>query len=137
MFDSMYFEKKAKVDKNGRLLVPYDTGVTPDVKIAVASFENYYGLYLLERIDALVDKLNEAKLKVSAEEKENILNDLHFIFNAIKMISETDSQRRITMPSELTAKPVILQGRKDYIALFTEEGYEEFKKGLKPSTILK
>lgn len=137
MFDSMYFEKQVKVDKNSRILLPRETGVQKGAKLVIADLDYYYGIYLLERIDALVDRLSNEKITASSKRRAEILNDLNFIFGAVKRISVVDCQKRILLPNNFVEQKITLQGRKDYLALFDNDALAKFKEDTKNSTILR
>lgn len=140
MFSGMYFQKTAKVDNKCRIFVPAETKITQGEEIAVAKMPEYYELFLLKRIQELVDNLEARFHDVPKSQRDEILRDLNYIFSVIVRTSKVDTEKRIAMPSQdfSTGKNIVLQGRGKSIAVFpSTEAYEKYMSHIRPSSILK
>ena len=140
MFSGMYFQKTAKIDSKNRMAIPLKTGITYGQKILVAKMPKYYELFLLERINALVDNLKKKFYDVSPEQREEILRDLNYIFSIAIRTSMVDEQGRIVMPSSdfKAGSEVFLQGRGKTLAVFKDEqDYSNYMAAVETSDILR
>ncbi|MBE6148934.1 MAG: hypothetical protein E7167_05595 [Firmicutes bacterium] len=126
-------QKTMKVDAKGRMFIPSSMDVWKGSEVAFARFSgDYYHLYILEKINSLIDELTKKRdFAVNEEEFKLIVAKLNSLFDMIIDVSKIDAQRRILLPSEIQEKSsgnVILQGKGDCIALFPNEDiYENYR----------
>ncbi len=140
MFTGMFFQKKLKVDNKSRIILPTESKITQAEEIAVAKMPDYYELFLLRRIQELVDGLEKRFYDVPEQKRDEILRDLNYVFSIMIRTSKVDNQRRITMPSQAfyPGRDIVLQGRGNSIAVFdSEEAYQEYMSNIKPTSILR
>ena len=131
MFDEMYFQKEVAIDKKKRIILPSATDLTMDSKIAIARVSDVqFNLYLLERINDIVETLLEKKKSCKNKDEYLLIEEeITAIFNLIVKVSSVDKQKRIIMPEDVEfSDKVFLQGRFDHIAVFkTKEDFESFR----------
>lgn len=140
MFSGMFFQKKTKIDNNGRIILPSEAKIVRGEDIAIAKMPNYYELFLLRRIQKLVDDLESRYYDVPKKQREEILKDLNYVFAAMVKTARVDAQKRISLPAPYfyPGKELILQGRSSSIAVFdSEDAYQEYMNSIEPSNILK
>lgn len=139
MFTGMFFQKNSKIDAKNRLFLPSESAAEAGKDVIVAKMQSYYQIFMLERINALVDGIQKNYYKVNAKQRAEILRDLNYIFSVALKTSRVDSQRRIVMPSVLEpSSSVVLQGRGTSIAVFPSyEEYKEYMSSIETTSILR
>lgn len=132
--DKLFLGKKnVTLDSKGRIFMPASFDVASGTEIAFARFPgDYYQLYVLERINRIVDELLKRRdFMLNDEEYEVIVRRLNTLFDLITDTSKLDSQKRLTVPTDvkdMAEDKIILQGKGECIALFpTENSYTQYR----------
>lgn len=119
-------KKQVNLDSKGRIIIPAAFDIKSGTEIAFAKLPGeYYQLYILERINRLVDELMKKRDYTLNEEEYNlIVKKLNTLFDLIVDTTKLDSQRRVIVPSDVrenTSDKILLQGKGDCIALFPND----------------
>ncbi len=139
MFDNMFFQKTCKLDSKGRIFLPSESNPEIGEEVLITETSQYYQLFLLKRVNELLQKMKSRFYRLADTERQEILKDLNYIFSISIKTSKVDSKKRILLPSQFAPNSdVFLQGRDTSIALFpNEEAFTEYKKSIEPRNILK